>query len=764
MASLRLAIKASLEQSQAVAASAASPEPEAPSKAIKQDKALPAAKSSPTAPQRKRGKEATTPVAPPPKRSKPKASAASKAAKAAPTPPRTSKDAPTPAAPRKRSPPAAAPAPRKRDKKLDIKVGDQVDALWPADGEYYPAKVRAVNADGTIALDYADGDRRNDATTSELRRRRPAAEAVPKAEAPAKADPDFDPAAVPEAAGRTISKITDKKALEARMAADGWTKEEKPRESSSHVDKYWVDPKDGKKCRSIVEVARKAYPAFLIESTANAPKRPKKEPSSGPLACRKGCGRCFGNSGARGSHELHCDGTPKPPRRRRPSTITPAKRDKLPARRATNTDALKASAIDAAAPLPPPPPRERAKNHDIDLGRYGWTPPPEAPSFERTYTLLKAVEVPRTHSRENITLPEDEASGVRSACVGLVGARSHGVVASQFARSRPSLTRELVRFGRHFLPSSFKFTSIQLNHNFASALHVDDYNSGPSYIVGLGTYEGGELWTLEHGPLNCHHSFCHYDGTEPHATLPFTGERYTLVFFTHQTHPRLGDADRAYLEGLGFPLPKPTELLRRRQKKGFAHGTSFEAPKRVKTAAGQAAFDAHKAGLSVEEARQRGDAVFEAWRKEDAREATPEQRSIQGRVFVDDGTRWRVRDEKKRGVYYDLELKQLCVEYYDFDAYGMADPGSGDDVVEFTPYDELLGFADWVDAPDALSGEALEAARAEAARRLDAKRAFEAADDAMDYYAEKDRREAAAAAKSAMEAPFQPVLVQFDQR
>ena len=59
------------------------------------------------------------------------------------------------------------------------------------------------------------------------------------------------------------------------------------------------------------------------------------------------------------------------------------------------------------------------------------------------------------------------------------------------------------------------------------------------------------------------------------------------------------------------------------------------------------------------------------------REATPEQRAIQGRVFIDDGTRWRVRDEKKRGVYYDLELKQLCVEYYDFDAYGMADPGFG---------------------------------------------------------------------------------------
>ena len=75
-----------------------------------------------------------------------------------------------------------------------------------------------------------------------------------------------------------------------------------------------------------------------------------------------------------------------------------------------------------------------------------------------------------------------------------------------------------------------------------------------------------------------------------------------------------------------------------------------------------------------------------------------------------------------------------------------------------------MAFAEWVDDVVELDGDAREAARLEAERRLDAKRAFEAADDAMDYYAEKDRKEAAAAAKAAAEAPFQPVLVQFDQR
>ena len=71
-----------------------------------------------------------------------------------------------------------------KKRKLSVAVGDKVDALWPADGEYYPAKVRAINEDGTIALDYADGDRRNDATTSELRCKKPLLEAPTTPEAP----------------------------------------------------------------------------------------------------------------------------------------------------------------------------------------------------------------------------------------------------------------------------------------------------------------------------------------------------------------------------------------------------------------------------------------------------------------------------------------------------------------------------------------------------------------------------------------------------
>jgi len=57
-----------------------------------------------------------------------------------------------------------------KKRKLSVAVGDRVEAFWPKDGEYYPARVRAVHADGTLALDYADGDRRSDARESDLRR------------------------------------------------------------------------------------------------------------------------------------------------------------------------------------------------------------------------------------------------------------------------------------------------------------------------------------------------------------------------------------------------------------------------------------------------------------------------------------------------------------------------------------------------------------------------------------------------------------------
>ena len=49
------------------------------------------------------------------------------------------------------------------------------------------------------------------------------------------------------------------------MATDGWTTEEVPREDDKRVDRFYLSPSGGKRLRSILEVARHAYPEYLVE-------------------------------------------------------------------------------------------------------------------------------------------------------------------------------------------------------------------------------------------------------------------------------------------------------------------------------------------------------------------------------------------------------------------------------------------------------------------------------------------------------------------
>ena len=85
----------------------------------------------------------------------------------------------------------------------------------------------------------------------------------------------------------------------------------------------------------------------------------------------------------------------------------------------------------------------------------------------------------------------------------------------------------------------FKFTSIQYNKNHRAARHRDAKNTGVSYIVGLGNYTGGELIIFdehEKNPVkhNIKNKFYTFDGSKyPHETAPFSGERYTLVFYSN---------------------------------------------------------------------------------------------------------------------------------------------------------------------------------------------------------------------------------------
>lgn len=152
-------------------------------------------------------------------------------------------------------------------------------------------------------------------------------------------------------------------------------------------------------------------------------------------------------------------------------------------------------------------------------------------------TVLKTLrEIPKFPWRTDTRLDARPVGEKRyyGFCLGSVRQLDKGIVPSRFNPRFPQLLKEACALMKAHDPN-FKYTSIQVNKNMQCAPHRDAGNEGPSYIIGLGDYQGGDLVVQEtSGPKthNVHNRFVHFDGRLVHHVLPFKGERYTLVFFT----------------------------------------------------------------------------------------------------------------------------------------------------------------------------------------------------------------------------------------
>ena len=112
-------------------------------------------------------------------------------------------------------------------------------------------------------------------------------------------------------------------------------------------------------------------------------------------------------------------------------------------------------------------------------------------------------------------------------------------------------------------------------------VHVDANNLGPSWIIGLGDYTGGELWLADPDGdielevkqkmlrrsekpgdiikgrlINIKDKWFHFDGRVPHAAMPFQGNRFSLVYFTSKFHRKMDEHCKQDLVNLGFKLPE----------------------------------------------------------------------------------------------------------------------------------------------------------------------------------------------------------------
>ena len=95
-----------------------------------------------------------------------------------------------------------------------------------------------------------------------------------------------------------------------------------------------------------------------------------------------------------------------------------------------------------------------------------------------------------------------------------------------------------------------KCTSLQVNIDTVSELHSDAGNSGWSYMICCGQFQGGAFVLGQEWPAQ--DSIFHFNGAEAHASTEFVGQRLSLVFFVHSLAASLEWWERETLCRLGF--------------------------------------------------------------------------------------------------------------------------------------------------------------------------------------------------------------------
>lgn len=169
---------------------------------------------------------------------------------------------------------------------------------------------------------------------------------------------------------------------------------------------------------------------------------------------------------------------------------------------------------------------------------------------------LENTRFPTCSSRKNIS-----KHGVNAFVLGDVNYRGQESVnfktrgPSRFNKKFKTLYKALRDLMSWHNPD-FKFTTIQVNKNVFCEPHVDKNNVGPSYVIALGDFTGGNI-VVEGKESSIQNRFLKFDGTKGHWITPFKGTRYSIVYFTHTfkpPHPNLRNIivkhDGLYKDGI----------------------------------------------------------------------------------------------------------------------------------------------------------------------------------------------------------------------
>ena len=185
-----------------------------------------------------------------------------------------------------------------------------------------------------------------------------------------------------------------------------------------------------------------------------------------------------------------------------------------------------------------------------------------------------------------------------SCCLGLsVESASLRPVLSPATRANERAVTVLLQALKEagFIPSNFRFTSVQVNVDAMLDEHVDKHNEGLSLVLAVSdtAFDGGQLEIRCNGAwvaFNIQNRPLIFDGNAEHRTVPFTnGRRFSLVLFHHSSFSEAPPMLQRTLVELGFwALPSLAPRLREwlflshfdgADKFGLADAVKLEAAK-----------------------------------------------------------------------------------------------------------------------------------------------------------------------------------------
>ncbi|CAE7653027.1 RE1 [Symbiodinium sp. CCMP2592] len=150
----------------------------------------------------------------------------------------------------------------------------------------------------------------------------------------------------------------------------------------------------------------------------------------------------------------------------------------------------------------------------------------------------------------------------------IFGAYSHGNHYGLTKRSQkyPKMIKYLLSYMRHWSPEPLQATSLVVNFNGKCPLHKDQHNdaSYPNAVIGLGTYQGGELWVARESPTegetgdlyDIYRTVQRFSPKVWHGPQAWTGRRIVVGTYVTRGHRQLSEDQPKKLQGLGFQVPR----------------------------------------------------------------------------------------------------------------------------------------------------------------------------------------------------------------